>query len=373
MFLRFRETDALFQRPFIIIGILTEDLDRSLFTVREAPKPYFQIEQGQLVLKGTPLPGNTEEWLKGHPPSINSYLLALLTQKYRLATGGFNWLEWPYEVPEKKLINTKIIEEMVKEAQSHHLPLLFVIFYAQQELKYEGWRELFLKDLLARLQVPYVDTKRLLLAKAAEHAIDTSEFYYRENSHPNVIANCLVAEAIDAYLANNLKTEILAPDTSQAKLASNLFTIDSILAGIVSLDQQIKTPWPVEVSDDPQGSCFDRSFLWLGQGEQQGLSGALWSTKTQTVRATIGVEPGPARADSQRTLALTLENKSGAKAEVRQFDQAAALIFKSELQPGLNKFSVKVLDEASVPKQPNGDTRPVLVLLHQIKVTADSY
>ena len=72
IFLRFQETHAAFENPFIIVGLYTLDIDRSIFTVREAPKPYFEIENSQLVLKGAPVSESMEEWLRQHPITIKS-------------------------------------------------------------------------------------------------------------------------------------------------------------------------------------------------------------------------------------------------------------------------------------------------------------
>ena len=142
-----------------------------------------------------------------------------------------------------------------------------------------------------------------------------------------------------------------------------LLTVDPSLAGAVGIDPQLRTPWPIEVHDDG-------SLLWLGHGDQQGIKGALWSAEKRMVKLTFDVSPGPAREDSQRAVELTLENEAGAQTERQQFDQAITLIFGVELQPGRSDFSFKSLDKATILTQPNGDTRPLLVLLRHITVAS---
>ena len=59
-------------------------LDRSILTVREAPKPYFEVDGGELVSKGVPIDSDTERWFAEHPPAIGSYLVALTRRRWRV-------------------------------------------------------------------------------------------------------------------------------------------------------------------------------------------------------------------------------------------------------------------------------------------------
>ena len=211
IYLRFRETHTDFQKPFIIIGIMTLDLDRSILSVRDAPKPYFEIVDDDLVLRGAPLPENKEGWYEQHPPELRSYLAAWLFRRYVTVAGGFRESELLYKRTEKQIVNAKIIEAIVAEARSRDLPLLFVIFYPQWEFNYDGWREQFLKEQFARLEVPYIDTKALAQKavenqqaaesqQGAEESLDISVFYNPPpDSHPSELGNKVVAEAIADY------------------------------------------------------------------------------------------------------------------------------------------------------------------------------
>lgn len=142
-----------------------------------------------------------------------------------------------------------------------------------------------------------------------------------------------------------------------------LVTVDSSLAGAVGIEPNVKIPWPIEIHND-------HALLWLGHGDEQGLKVALWSAEKRAVQATFDVVSGPGREDSLRTVEATLENETGIKTERQQFDRATTLTFDAELQPGRNELDVKVLEEATILEQPNGDTRPLLVLLRHITVAS---
>jgi hypothetical protein len=147
-------------------------------------------------------------------------------------------------------------------------------------------------------------------------------------------------------------------EESQAGLTEYLpITVDSSLTGTIDIDPHFQTPWGVRIG-----------LIWLGHGEEQGLKGALWSTERQAVQVIFDVMPGPAREDSLRTFEVTLENEAGIQTERQQFDRATKLVFDMELQSGRNELSVKVLEETTILRQPNADTRPLLMLLRHITV-----
>ncbi len=204
IYLRFRETYQAYDRPVIVLGLMTLNLDRSILTVRDAPKPYFTLDPDhQLRLEGVPLPGGTAEdtagWHEQHPPEIRSYLWAWLRRRLQLAMGPGAETEIPYRQAEKKRLNSKILEAAVREAAEQDLPLVVVLFYPHWELQIDGWRERYLKRELERMGVPYLDTKALLLSAMEGRSLE--DFYYpAPNNHPNEVGNRLIAEALAKML-----------------------------------------------------------------------------------------------------------------------------------------------------------------------------
>lgn len=198
--LRFQETHPDFETPFVIVGTYTLDIDRALLKVREAPKPYFEIKDEQLALMGVPVEPDMETWLEQHPLTIKSYFLAFMVRTSKIMAGGFQPTEMSDNRQEKEVLGAKIIESIVNEAQTHELPLLWVIFYREEEFGYEGWREIFLQDLLTRLDIPYIDTKELFQQQAELRAVEISAFYDPRHDHFNELGSQVVAEAIVVYI-----------------------------------------------------------------------------------------------------------------------------------------------------------------------------
>ncbi|MBL0020790.1 MAG: hypothetical protein IPP17_31250 [Bacteroidetes bacterium] len=46
---------APYQKPLVVFGLLTTDLDRTILPARSGQKPYYDIENGKLTLKGLPV------------------------------------------------------------------------------------------------------------------------------------------------------------------------------------------------------------------------------------------------------------------------------------------------------------------------------
>ncbi|MEK8021477.1 MAG: radical SAM protein [Candidatus Parabeggiatoa sp.] len=149
-------------------------------------------------------------------------------------------------------------------------------------------------------------------------------------------------------------------------LIRQLVTISTPLATIVDIKphQFQMAHWGIEYYDG-------KILLWLGHGQAEGITGVFQTTETCQVQLSFTIEPGPGRKDRLRTVELRFENETRSTTKGWQFDQKINLIFKITLQPGSNKFSLLCPDKATILEQPNGDTRPLLVLLHKITVQPD--
>jgi len=200
IYLRFRMTYSQFHQPIILIGIFSDDLDRCVLSVRTGQKPYFTLQNETLTLAGLPIYANQREWLKQHPPTIASFFLAFLAHRLRIWKANGHYYELFYKREAKKRICAGILEALVQEARQHNLPLLFVFFYGQRELRYTGWREQFLVEQAEKWAVPYVDTKRVLLHASEQQHLPLSALFIQGDGHPTARANQLIAEAIGKRL-----------------------------------------------------------------------------------------------------------------------------------------------------------------------------
>jgi putative flippase GtrA len=162
---------------------------------------------------------------------------------------------------------------------------------------------------------------------------------------------------------SNHKVLLPAPPSNAVPNNRPLIAVDHSLAGIVSVSPLLDAPpWGLERDYAGPGS-----IVWLGQGDKEGLGGVLSSAREQSVSIDFEATPGPSRPNPRRTVEFSVENSAGQYIQ-REIYEDGRWKFNIKLQPGANHFRVKILDEAIVPIQPNGDTRHLLALLRRITI-----
>jgi hypothetical protein len=145
-----------------------------------------------------------------------------------------------------------------------------------------------------------------------------------------------------------------------------LVQLDPDLTEVVGISSHLETP-PWNIEFDGEGS-----FLWLGEGNDEGVGATLWSSQEITIDLAVDAGPGPGRPEALRNVYLCLENDSGEQREIQTLDAPTTLTFTMVLQKGRNELTFGCLDKATVLEQPNGDTRPLLVLLREVRITRQS-
>jgi hypothetical protein len=194
-YLRFRDEHVRFRRPTIVFGILPVDIDRAVMDIRTGQKPWFDVEGERLVVRGLPIEADSIRWIREHPPRVRSWFLAWAVQRLRHLDAGGDGTEYRYGRERKKRVASKIVEEIVGEARKHDLPLVFVLFPSLLDLGKSGWREPFLRDLLAGTGASLVDAEAVLRDAAREQGREVPSFF-GEDRHPDAEANRIVAQAI---------------------------------------------------------------------------------------------------------------------------------------------------------------------------------
>jgi hypothetical protein len=142
-----------------------------------------------------------------------------------------------------------------------------------------------------------------------------------------------------------------------------LIVVEQSLMDVVSASPLLDSPpWGVERDYAGPGS-----IVWLGQGDNEGLGGVLSSKREQSINIDLEMIPGPSRLDKRRTAEFLLENGAGQHTH-RAVSEGGQWMFDTILQPGANHFRLRIIDEATVSIQPNGDTRRLLALLRRMRI-----
>jgi hypothetical protein len=200
MYLLLRESLPHYQNPFVIVGIMTQDLDRSALAVRIGQKPFFSVEDGTIVLKGVPVLQHPAVFFSENPPRIVSYLARMWAKHdgrfYRVRQ---LILGTEHQVQKKKAVNEKIILALVAELKRRNIPHLFLIFYPDWVYNDPAdWREIFLRNLFEEHHIPYLSTKEIIWEDARKSGRHPMEYHF--DSHPTAGAYRLLAGALKAHI-----------------------------------------------------------------------------------------------------------------------------------------------------------------------------
>ncbi len=203
IYLRFRDSVGMFERPTVIVGLLLDDVDRVTLSFRAGLKPRFEIVGDELVVRNVPITRAPLDYVAENPPQIRSYLWRLVALRLRdvLPDGWVDsWLGYDEIDARKRRITTRLLEQFVNDAHTRGIALHFALFYGLEEVERETWQERFLKQQLAALGQAYFDMKPLLRAEHAAGRADLSSLYLPDRGHLNAAGNFVVAHGLEQWL-----------------------------------------------------------------------------------------------------------------------------------------------------------------------------
>jgi len=201
--LLYEKSNELYKDPVVIFGFLTEDIDRSMLSFRLRPKPYYTMEDGELVLNGIPLDPDPADYLKEHPVSIKSYLWALMKHSNWLPEKIGGYLRGDEKTIGRKIeLNDAVIQKAIDDLKARNVHFIFVVFHADWPDPLDGpdtWRDNFIREILDKNHVPYIWTKELILEDMKKTGKDMSA-YFLPTHHYTDYANELVAREMKRML-----------------------------------------------------------------------------------------------------------------------------------------------------------------------------
>lgn len=162
------------------------------------------------------------------------------------------------------------------------------------------------------------------------------------------------------------------PDFSGLTDTKQLVFLDPQLTNRAGVIQVTSSNWGVE-------SYQGHGVFWIGEKSGQGLQIYLWSEETIQVSLSFQLVAGSGLPGPLRHMTLShwfvepyLELPHLVSTQPYQLHGEARATFSADLQPGLNKIVLYCNDEASVRSQPNGDQRPLLVLVNRVDVSPEA-
>ena len=194
IYLLFENTVDQFSTPFVVFSMLTTDMDRSMLSVRDSYKPYFEQTKNGLELKGIPIHKTSAQNHEENPPKIFSYVWN------RIKSGKANPFPQSTRKERKyieriKSLNREILLkafDRLKKLGDNYVVLIFHPDYHPDD----SWRLKFLEDLCKAHDIPYITDlnirKKDLLTKAGAKPL----YSIPGDGHPTSYTNKLVADEI---------------------------------------------------------------------------------------------------------------------------------------------------------------------------------
>ena len=201
-----KKTLSLYEKPIVIYSLLTQDLDRATQTIFVSPKPYYVIDQGELVRRGTPIDSDSAHFFESNPPRVFSYLGLYL---YRKLMGVSGYLMDPVEIPRVLNISKLVLDESLKLLKERSRAFFAAVFVPNwlgesfiQQADADDWRLVAIKESLQRNEVPFLVTKDVLRKDMKEQGLEVDAYFVPNDGHPNDRQNQLVYDAMLKHLGH---------------------------------------------------------------------------------------------------------------------------------------------------------------------------
>lgn len=203
IFLLLRNSVGLYEDPFVVVSLLTFDLDRAALSVRTGQKPRFRTAGEGLELEPTPIYPQAEDFFAEHPPAVGSYLWRKLIHSDLLPPS----LSWRLrgEAAHRRLkteLGRRLFAAIGDELGRRGLEFVFVVFHTQYPDPGEppeppGWRNRLLRSLVEESGVPYVWSAEVLAEDIRAHGLDREAYIDPGHRHPTARYNRLIAAEIE--------------------------------------------------------------------------------------------------------------------------------------------------------------------------------
>ncbi len=168
--------------PVVVFSLLVDDdLDRCALRFRSGPKPWFEVEGGELLLH-EPGDGGTTAWLRDHPPRIRSYL-------WRYVSRDWTWLPAvlrppsgrdPETIERKRALARAILEEAQATLDAAGLEYFVWLFHGEHTIERapgDDWRERVVLDVCEERGIPWVSSRRAILEHSEESGAPVEDYF----------------------------------------------------------------------------------------------------------------------------------------------------------------------------------------------------
>jgi len=181
-----------FPNRTIIIGFLLEDIDRSIFELRNFPKLKYEKINDNYEIKNTPV-----SFEKNKNRSISFFTYNLAKNLIFLSFNNYNYKNNHCKAEFKKDIFKYFVDNIISNSKELNQNVIFVTFNFKDDINNLNWRHSFIKDYFLLNKINHIDTTKVIKSDQNIKKIDISKYYNNTDNHLSVYGFKIIKNAID--------------------------------------------------------------------------------------------------------------------------------------------------------------------------------
>ena len=176
----------------VIIGVMTTDIDRAMLKVRDAPKPWFSLEEEGSLKLHLPPQQDSAAWFMDNPVEAHSLLWSRLSRAIQVRSAS-PAIGPECETEHKKALASAIFGRLESVCRQSQLSCQVLLLYRPIDLEYgSGWRGAAIRDAK---QLTVLDSEPWFV----NSTVDWRDLYGADR-HPNAEGNANIAAGLDRNL-----------------------------------------------------------------------------------------------------------------------------------------------------------------------------
>ncbi len=197
IYLSYKLTAHLNQNRTILFGFLLEDLDRSLFHLRDYQKAKFIFRDNNFYLNNVPVNLNLKT-----DKVYDFYLYRFLKNFYDLLINDFDPRYSECHISHKKKLFDYFLKNIVEDAEKLNQKIIFITFNSKEDLiKDTNWRYKYMRNYFAKNNIEHIDSLKIMKKNLSEKDEKLEDYFGYDNHNSMKSFQYIYNEFIKLYKA----------------------------------------------------------------------------------------------------------------------------------------------------------------------------
>jgi hypothetical protein len=184
-----------FPNKTIIIGFLLEDIDRSIFKLRNFPKLKYEKINNSYEIKNIPI-----SFKKNEIKSISFFTYNLIKNLIFLSLNDYNYKNNHCKAQNKKDLFKYFVNNIVSNAKMLNQNIIFVTFNFKDDINNFNWRHSFIKDFFLLNNINHIDAANIIKIDQNIKKKNISEYYNNKDYHLSAYGFRIIKDEIDTAI-----------------------------------------------------------------------------------------------------------------------------------------------------------------------------